>query len=51
METLRTGDARLLGRIEDGAVLLDLRSVRPDDDAILVDELRRIVREPGKANR
>jgi L-seryl-tRNA(Ser) seleniumtransferase len=46
MRSLRTGEAAILGRIEDGAVLLDLRSVRPEDDAIVVEEIRRIVREP-----
>lgn len=46
MRSLRTGEAAILARIEDGAVLLDLRSVRPEDDAIVVEEIQRIVREP-----
>ncbi len=50
VQALRTGDACILGRIVDAAVLLDLRSVRPDDDSIVVDELRRIVREPWRTN-
>jgi L-seryl-tRNA(Ser) seleniumtransferase len=43
VKSLRTGEAVILGRIEDGAVLLDLRSVRPHDDAILVEEIQRVV--------
>jgi L-seryl-tRNA(Ser) seleniumtransferase len=46
IKLLRTGDAAVLARIEDGSVLLDLRSVRPEDDPILVKEILRIVREP-----
>ena len=47
---LRTGHARILGRIEEGAVLLDLRTVQADQDAILVDELRRVGREAGRTD-
>jgi L-seryl-tRNA(Ser) seleniumtransferase len=50
VKSLRIGEAAILGRIEDGAVLLDLRSVRPDDDTILVDEIQRVVREPWKVD-
>ena len=35
---------------EDGAVLLDLRSVRPHDDTILVEEIQRAVREPRRTD-
>ncbi len=50
MRLLRTGNARILGRIEEGAVLLDLRSVRPEDDTTLANELRRINHEPWRTN-
>jgi L-seryl-tRNA(Ser) seleniumtransferase len=30
---LRTGDAAVVGRIEDGRLLLDLRTINPRDDA------------------
>jgi L-seryl-tRNA(Ser) seleniumtransferase len=33
---LRAGDPAVVGRLEHGAVLLDLRTVAPDDDAVLV---------------
>ncbi len=46
MRSLRAGEAAILARIEDGTVLLDLRSVRPEDDAIVVEEIQRTVREP-----
>jgi L-seryl-tRNA(Ser) seleniumtransferase len=32
---LRTGDPAVVGRVEDGAVLLDLRTIDPSDDAAL----------------
>ncbi len=35
LAALRQGPPRVIGRIEDGSVLLDLRTVDPDDDAIL----------------
>jgi len=37
---LRTGDPAVVGRIADGRVLLDLRTVDPAEDARLVDALR-----------
>ncbi|MCH2209915.1 MAG: L-seryl-tRNA(Sec) selenium transferase [Fuerstiella sp.] len=51
VKLLRTGNARILGRIEAGAVLLDFRTVRPKDDSILIDELRRITRELWRTDR
>lgn len=39
-ERLRTGQPRVFGRIQDAAVLLDLRSVLPRDDSELVQALR-----------
>ena len=45
---LRTGERSVLARIETGAVMMDLRSVLPDDDAVLVDKLQRIVGEPWR---
>ncbi len=50
VKSLRTGEAVILGRIEDGAILLDLRSVRPHDDTILVEEIQRVVREPRRTD-
>ena len=50
VRSLRTGEASILGRIEDGAVLLDLRSVRPDDDTVLMEEIQRVVREPWRTD-
>ncbi|MEO2032118.1 MAG: L-seryl-tRNA(Sec) selenium transferase [Planctomycetaceae bacterium] len=47
---LRTGEGSVLARIEHGAVVMDLRSVRPDDDSILVEKLREIVREPWRTS-
>ncbi|MEP6638900.1 MAG: L-seryl-tRNA(Sec) selenium transferase, partial [Chloroflexota bacterium] len=38
---LRTGDPAVVGRVEAGAVLLDLRTVDPADDATLADALVR----------
>ncbi|HET9476834.1 MAG TPA: L-seryl-tRNA(Sec) selenium transferase [Dehalococcoidia bacterium] len=37
---LRTGDPAVVGRIEDGRLLLDPRTVRPDEDAALVKALK-----------
>ena len=49
---LRTGDPAVVGRIEDGAVLLDLRTVDPADDAALGDALRvRLARWTGPRDR
>jgi L-seryl-tRNA(Ser) seleniumtransferase len=41
---LRTGDPAVIGRIEDGRVLLDLRTVDPADDAILAEAIRAALR-------
>ncbi len=38
---LRAGDPAVVGRVEHGAVLLDLRTVAPDDDAALATALAR----------
>jgi L-seryl-tRNA(Ser) seleniumtransferase len=35
LAALRQGDPPVIGRIEDGRVLLDLRTIDPDDDAVL----------------
>lgn len=35
LDTLRAGDPPVIGRLDDDEVLLDLRSVRPDQDATL----------------
>lgn len=37
---LRTGEPPVVGRVEDDALVLDLRTVHPDDDAALADALR-----------
>ena len=36
---LRSATPPVLARIQDGAVLLDLRSVLPEDDAVLEDSV------------
>jgi L-seryl-tRNA(Ser) seleniumtransferase len=41
LAALRSGDPRVIGRVEDQAVLLDLRTVPPDGDADLAAALRR----------
>jgi len=40
LRALRTGEDRVLARIENDAVLLDLRSVRPEDDCIIERSIR-----------
>ncbi|HET7471719.1 MAG TPA: L-seryl-tRNA(Sec) selenium transferase, partial [Candidatus Limnocylindrales bacterium] len=40
LERLRTGDPVVIGRIEDGRVLLDLRTVPPESDEALVAAVR-----------
>ena len=40
---LRERDPAIVGRIEQDAVILDLRTVRPDDDAILGSALRALL--------
>jgi len=42
-ERLRTGDPAVLARVADGAVWLDLRTVAPDEDAVLADALGRVL--------
>ncbi len=37
---LREGEPPVVGRVEDEAVLLDLRTVHPDQDAALAEALR-----------
>ena len=44
---LRTCDPAVVGRIEHRAVLLDLRTVEPADDAALTDALARALAGPG----
>jgi len=49
---LRTGDPAVIGRIQDGALLLDLRTIDPADDAALGDALIRALgdrAEPGRS--
>jgi len=43
---LRTGTPPVIGRIEDGCALFDLRTVDPDDDAALTDAIRAAVAGP-----
>lgn len=40
---LRMGTPGVIGRVQEGALLLDLRSVGPDEDAGLIAALRRVV--------
>ena len=40
---LRQWDPPVIGRVEDGRVLLDLRTVFPEQDALIADALQRIV--------
>jgi L-seryl-tRNA(Ser) seleniumtransferase len=42
---LRLHTPAIMGRIEDGAVLLDLRSVLPEQDQIVADAIRQIVEQ------
>lgn len=46
---LRLGEPAVVGRMVDGALILDLRSVAPDDDAALLDALRLAI-DPGTAD-
>jgi L-seryl-tRNA(Ser) seleniumtransferase len=39
---LRLGDPPVIGRIQKGVVLLDLRSVPPDLDLVLLDSVRKV---------
>jgi len=41
---LRTGEPAVVGRIEDGRVLLDLRTVDPADDAVLAEAIQAALR-------
>ena len=45
---LRAGDPAVVGRVESGAVLLDLRTIDPADDAILGDALARALSAPHR---
>jgi L-seryl-tRNA(Ser) seleniumtransferase len=40
---LRGGDPPVAARVEDGEVVLDLRTVDPDDDELLVRRLREVL--------
>jgi L-seryl-tRNA(Ser) seleniumtransferase len=46
---LRTGDPPVVGYIEDGALLLDLRTVDPRDDDALARALARALQRPSEA--
>jgi L-seryl-tRNA(Ser) seleniumtransferase len=47
---LRAGDPAVVGRVQDGAVLLDLRTIDPSDDGALAGALARASRgKPGRA--
>ena len=39
---LRKGKPPIVGRVEDGAVLLDLRSIAPEEDAVVAEALRTV---------
>lgn len=49
-QRLRRGEPPVVGRMLDGALLLDLRSVAPQDDAVLLDALRAALRVDPKAS-
>jgi L-seryl-tRNA(Ser) seleniumtransferase len=46
---LRAGELPVIGRIEAGRLLLDLRTVAPEEDAELLDALRNAVRNPARS--
>ena len=46
---LRTGEPAVVGRVESGAVLLDLRTIEPSDDAALGQALVRALAPDGGA--
>ena len=46
---LRAGSPPVLGRVERGRLLLDLLAVAPEDDAVLVDAVRRAAAAPSRA--
>jgi L-seryl-tRNA(Ser) seleniumtransferase len=41
---LRTGSPAVVGRVQDGNLLLDLRTVAPDQDQVVVDRLRDVLK-------
>jgi L-seryl-tRNA(Ser) seleniumtransferase len=43
---LRAGKPPIVGRVEDGAVLLDLRSIAPEEDALVAEALRAVLAAP-----
>jgi L-seryl-tRNA(Ser) seleniumtransferase len=43
---LRASSTPIIGRIQDDRLLLDLRTVTPDEDAIVAAGLRAVSREP-----
>lgn len=46
-ESLRQGEPPVVGRVEEGRVLLDLRSIAPDEDAAVVSALEAISLRPS----
>jgi L-seryl-tRNA(Ser) seleniumtransferase len=46
-ERLRTGEPPIIGRIQDDALLLDLRTVFPDEEAHVQTALEALAREPA----
>jgi L-seryl-tRNA(Ser) seleniumtransferase len=47
LDALRAGEPPVIGRLEDDEILLDLRSVRPDQDTILE---RRLIEAQNRLN-
>jgi L-seryl-tRNA(Ser) seleniumtransferase len=48
---LRTGDPPVVPRVQDGAVLFDLRALAPDEDALLLAAVRRAAGAGGRPDR
>jgi L-seryl-tRNA(Ser) seleniumtransferase len=44
---LRTSDVPIVARVEEGCVLLDLRTVFPDQDEVVTSSLRSVLRDGG----
>jgi hypothetical protein len=41
LEALRLGDPAVVGYIREGTLVLDLRTVNPDDDRLLIEAVNR----------